>query len=1133
LHSRRDAMSACPACRAQLPGGARFCPSCGARLRAERSEATERKVVSTLFADLVGFTALGERHDPEDVDAALRAYYGLARGIIERFGGVVEKFIGDAVVGLFGVPSAHEDDAERAVRAALEIVARMHELPAISGEQLRVRCAINTGTAVVRLQARPETGEGVLVGDAVNTAARLLADAPEMEVVVGHMTQRLTSRAISYEALAPLAAKGKAKPVERWTASHAIARYGGEPDRRDDTSMVGREVEVAVLAGLLDRAIASASPQFALVTGEAGIGKSRLIREFFHLVDTRPGMLCSWRQGRCPPYGTGLAYWALREVVNPHAGISPGDAPEETELKLQRAAGSSDLGEWLVARLRLLVGLPGPQSERDENFAAWTRFFEDIARSRPAVVVVEDLHWASETTIEFLRFFVRHASGVPLLVVGTARPEFVAAHPDIFEQGPAVARIDLKALSRAESSRLAQALLSEGEAASLTGLVAERSGGNPLFAEELVRYLTRRSDDGARPGDGEVPHDAPTSILTLIAARLDALPSEQKDLLADASVLGPVFWPDAVAAVGEASLDDVEAGLAQLEEREFVRRHAESSLEGASELGFWHALVRDVAYEELSRPARALRHLRAARWLESRTRDADDFIEVVAHHYATGLGLAQASGGQSLMEENRIAARAALVRAGDRALRLDLAAADHHYALAVETAGEDDAYLPELLLKRGEALMAVDQIDQAAAAQEEAVRLFAAAGDMRRQAYAQSRLAFTLGFSMADVSRSLTGRAVAMLAEDGPSVESIAVLETWATLQLWQGDLSAVVDATRRILSMADQLGLPRSRRAGSMHGYARYLLGERDGLREMLDGIAAAEKYGSAHEVSGLRDAYARCLCVAEDPDSALTLVREWIADAERRRDQAHVTELGMFAARYLLLCGRWDDALSTATGLLEESRHRGTPITEAELCAVLVGAHLGRGTLRAARRAAARFEELQPELGEQRVRFGDIAVAAWATDLRDGSRALRHLEQLLPTADFSSEPTDILWWPLAVRATLTVNEPDLATVLAREALGWPSCPARVRSTLTAVLAEDAADHASAAADYAEAAVAWAAGKSPHEAGLALLGRGRCLLDAGETTEAVAALSQARTLLEGIGSRPALAEVDRVRQTA
>jgi class 3 adenylate cyclase/tetratricopeptide (TPR) repeat protein len=1121
----------CPTCRALTPNGAHFCPSCGARLETAGPEATERKVVTTLFADLVGFTALGEDHDPEDVDESLRAFFVMARSIIERFGGAVEKYIGDAVVGLFGVPRAHEDDAERAVRAALRIVAHMSELPPVGGETLRVRCAVNTGPALVRLRARPETGEGVLVGDAVNTAARLLADAPPMTVAAGAATHHLTRHAVHYEPLPALTAKGKADPVERWKAVRAIARYGADPTRHDETTTVGREVELAVLAGLLDRAVASGSPQFVVVSGEAGIGKSRLIREFFRLVDARPNVLCNWRQGGCPPYGSGLAYWALREIVSAHAGIAPGDTPGVMEQKLREAVASTGLDEWLVARLKSLMGLPTPSSERKENLAAWTRFFESIAQARPAVVVIEDLHWASESTTEFLRYFVSHASDAPLLLVGTARPEFLEGHPDVFSRVPAITHVDLKALSPGESSRLAEALLRHDDAAGLAGEIAERCGGNPLFAEELARFLTDRRASDVRPLEVEARLEAPTSVLTLIAARLDALPSEQKDLLADASVIGQVFSPAAVAAVRQADPDDVRTGLAQLEQRQFLRRHADSAMEGEVELGFWHALVRDVAYDRLPRASRAVRHLRAARWLKDRARDSDDVAEIIAHHYATGLDLARASRQTALVAECRPAAREAFVRAGDRALRLDVAAAEHYYGLATETVDDGRSPSPELLLKRGEALRAVGRSLDAADLQKEAVLLCETAGDKRRHAYALSRLAFTLTWTDPGESRRLAEQAAGML-DEAPSTESISVLETWSTLHLWQGDLPAVIRATDRILVMSGRMGQPSPPRALGLHGYARFILGDPDGLAEMVEAITTAEESGSAADLFGLREAHARCTCVAEDPDKALSSVRRWIAEAEQRRDAASVVDFGVYAARYLLLCGRWDEALAMASDLAEEGRRRENPVTEAELCAVSVAGHLGRGTPQAATRDAARFEELLPRIADEVVPFGSIAAAAVASGVGDGARVVRLLEPL-PETSFASEPVDVLWWPLAVRTALATGQPALAERLADAALGWPSCPARVRLTLTAMLAEDAGRPEEAARDYAAAAEAWSSGKSPYEEGLALLSLGRCLLELGRRAEAVAALSNARVLFERIGSRLALAEIDRLCQTA
>ena len=951
-------MSACPACRAELPDGARFCPACGTRLEADGPAATERKVVTTLFADLVGFTALGERHDPEDIDAALRGFYALARTIVERFGGTVEKFIGDAVVGLFGVPLAHEDDAERAVRAALELVARLHELPSIGEEKLQVRCAVNTGPALVRLHARPETGEGVLVGDAVNTCARLLAEAPAMGVVAGEMTQRLSARAIAYEELPSTVAKGKERPVQRWLARGAIAHRGTSAIRTDRTDMIGREVELALLSGLIDRAVASGSPQYALVCGEAGVGKSRLIRELFHLVDTRPDFLCNWRQGGCPPYGIGLDYWPLREIVGAHAGIMPGDNPDQVNRRLRRAVEGAHDGEWLATRLRPLMGLPAPEAGHDESLTAWTMFFESIAQIRPAVVVIEDLHWASEPTLEFLRRFLSSASGVPLLLVATARPEFADHHSDVFHQAPKVTRIDLRPLDGDDSLRLADALLSRRGCADLAGKVADGCGGNPLFAEELSIFLSDRRESGSRKNGLDAK--APTSILTLIAARLDALPPGQKDLLADAAVLGQVFWPSAVASLRESDRESVSAALTHLEQRRFLRRHSDSTIEGEPELSFWHALVRDVAYEQLPRASRAVRHLRAARWLEDQSHMREPLAALVAHHYETGLEYALASGQSDLADANRPAARDAFVKAGDRALRLDVAAAEHYYALAMSATKGDGSASPGLLLQRGEALRQIGRFLEAAELQRQAALDFEEAGDTLRHAYALSRLAFTCFSSEPDRSRLLTERAVDML-DGAASSEAISVLETWATLRLWRSDLAAVLEATERILSMNTQLGQPAPPRALGLHGYTRFIRGESDGLGEMEKANAIAEGSAvSAAELFGLRDAYARCVCVVEGAERPLASTLAWTAEAERRRDSNTIVEFGVTAARYLVLLDRWDDALATVANLGDEVRRLEIPVIERDLCAVRVAANVARGTHLSARADAARSEEL-----------------------------------------------------------------------------------------------------------------------------------------------------------------------------
>ena len=841
-------------------------------------------------------------------------------------------------------------------------------------------------------------------------------------------------------------------------------------------------------------------------------------------------MLCNWRQGACPPYGPGLAYWSLREIVGAHAGVSAGDGDEVIEEKLRAAVAGAGAGDWLVTNLLALMGVPAPPTTRDENLAAWTRFIEGIAHVRPAVVVIEDLHWASGSTLEFLRHFAANASGVPMLLVGTARPELLEVHPGLLQQAPAVEYVDLKALDPGESSRLAVSLLAHGGRGELATQVAERCGGNPLFAEELARFLVDEDRPGPDASEREARLEAPTSILTLIAARLDALPAEQRDLLSDASVIGPVFWPGVVAAVSDSDTADLEISLIALEQREFLRRQAHSSVEGETELGFWHALVRDAAYDRLPRTARAVRHLRAAHWLEERTHESDDFAEIVAHHYATGLDLASAAGQDDLAAQNRPAAQLAFTRAGDRALRLDVVAAEHYFGLATEALEDDDPLRPELLLKRGEALRVVGRSLDAADLEREAALSFEAAGDARRHAYALSRLAYTLGWLDRDEGQRLARQAVDLL-DGGASTEAISVLETWSTLRLWRGDLPAVLDATDRILHVSRQLARPPSARALSLHGYVRFILGDADGVGEMVEAISLAEESGSAGDISGLRDVYARCTCVMESPEVALTLTRRWTAEAEQRRDADSAVDFGVCEARYLLLCGRWDEARAVVARLAEAGRQREVPVTEAELCAINVVAHLGRGTPEEAVGDAARFQELKPKIVDV-LPLGTIAVTTLASLSGTAQHATDLLEGLAATS-FAEEPTDVLWWPLAVRTALSRDGARAGEQVADIALCWPSCPLRVRHTLTALLSERAGQADAAAHEYAAAAEAWRTGKSPYEEGWARLGLGRCLVLLGRKAEAAEALSQACALFAGIGSQLALAEAESVRQAA
>ena len=493
-------MRSCPACGEENPDRAKFCLECATPLAQQPTTREERKVVSVLFCDLVGSTSFAEGKDPEDMRAVLRPYHELLRPGLEGFGGTVEKFIGDAVMAVFGAPVSHEDDAERAVRAGLRILESLEELNTERGFGLSVRIGINTGEVVVSLGARPELGEGMVTGDVVNTAARLQTGAPVGGIAVGETTYLSTKDVFDYEPLEAVAAKGKAEPVPAWRALAARARFGTDITRRHDVALVGRDAERALLRSLLERTIRDRSCQLVTILGEPGVGKSRMIYELSELVEERDELVV-WRQGRCLPYGEGIAFWALGEIVKAEAGILESDSTEQAEAKLDRALRGlpfepGELG-WVRARLAPLVGVEPPSTaEREESFTAWRRFLEAIASSGGAVFVFEDLHWADPALLEFLEHVADRAEGVPMLLVCTARPELVGAPPELWRGTSANATIlNLAPLSEEETATLV------GELLGTTSLPARRAEPHRRTRrrEPALCGGVRQDAEGSRP----------------------------------------------------------------------------------------------------------------------------------------------------------------------------------------------------------------------------------------------------------------------------------------------------------------------------------------------------------------------------------------------------------------------------------------------------------------------------------------------------------------------------------------------------------------------------------------------------------------------------------------------------------
>jgi class 3 adenylate cyclase/tetratricopeptide (TPR) repeat protein len=712
-------MRACPSCGFENADTAKFCSECGtAFTEASITPREERKVVTVVFADLVGSTARAERLDPEDVRAILAPYHDRLRHELERRGGTVEKFIGDAVVGVFGAPVAHEDDAERAVRAALAIqdaIAELNEAdPAL---ELEVRIGVNTGEALVSLDARPEVGEAMVAGDVMNTGARLQAAAPPGGVLVGNATYRATSRAIEYREAEPIDAKGKTRPVAAWLALTPRARFGVDVFQTGRAPLVGRGGELELLAAALSRARAESEPQLVTLVGVPGIGKSRLIYELSRIADDDPELIV-WRQGRSLPYGEGVAFWALGEIVKAQAGILETEGAEEAEEKLAAAVSdllSKDEAFWVERHLRPLVGLGGDadagEGHQVEAFAAWRRFFEALAERGPVVLVFEDLHWADDGLLDFVDGLVERVAGVPLLVVCNARPELLERRSGWGGGKRNALTISLAPLSEDETARLISVLLDRPVLpADQQAVLLQRAGGNPLYAEEYARMLD------AEPTLGDVPE----TLQGVVMARIDALAAKEKELLQQAAVLGKVFWTDALAVAFDTEPWVLEERLHALERKEFVRREHRSAVAGAKQYVFVHALVRDGAYGQMPRAARARAHELVADWIDSLPSDrAEDRAEMLAHHLVQAVEYGQAAG----LDVTRLLPRAAQAAqdAGDRAWALGAprtALTFYELSRSLDPAAAEDPYL---LLQIGRTLLIVqgkgeEELDRAAAA---------------------------------------------------------------------------------------------------------------------------------------------------------------------------------------------------------------------------------------------------------------------------------------------------------------------------------------------------------------------------------------------------------------------------------
>jgi len=1100
-------MAACPTCGSENAATARFCSECGTALAAGPARGREeRKVVSVVFVDLVGSTARAESSDPEDVRALLRVYHERARDELESFGGTVEKFIGDAVVAVFGAPVSHEDDPERAVRAALAVrdaVARLNE--DAPERDLHVRIAVNTGEALVSLDASPGEGEAMVAGDVVNTAARIQSAAPVDGILVGEQTYGATERQVVYRDAEAIDAKGKSDRVPVWEALEARSNFGVDLGGAGRTALIGRDRELDLLVDALTRSRRDRSTQLVTLVGVPGIGKSRLVFELRRVVDVDDELI-TWRQGRCLPYGEGVAYWALGEIVKAHAGILESDDADATAAKLSDVVSVlADDGEraWVERHLRPLVGLGSAdvsEDRRGEAFAAWRRFLEAISESGPAVLVFEDLHWADDGFLDFVDNLVDWVDGVPLLVLCTARPELLARRPGWGGGKRNAATVSLSPLADDDTASLVLALLDRPllDAEAQQALVS-RAAGNPLYAEEFVRIL----EAGAN-----VDTSLPDTIQGIVAARLDLLPPVEKELLQNAAVLGKVFWSDALSSIGGVEAWMLDETLRALERKEFVRREQRSAVAGASQYAFVHALVRDATYGQLPRASRASRHVAAAAWIESLPDDrAEDRAETLAHHYLTAIELYRAAG----EDVGHLAARAvpALTEAGERSLALNApGAAARFLSLALELVPEGQEPAPELLFAAGTAF---DRAGRAGDELARAVEAFERAGDPERAAEAATLASRHAWHSLTGDADAWLERA-AMLVEHRPASRAKAlVVAGQARRDALAWSPESGLELAKSAIALAREIeDVKIEADALITFGCARVALGDPGGVENLEGALELVGHRGgvAARAYVNLGWAYS----VIGDLAQAHRVSEEAVERGEREGDiqDAWFSKGNLVNSLYDL--GRWDEALDLIDSF--DAAPEGARYQLSSVRCVLADVLAARERPDEALDVIREVVTLaRPSMDPQAVWPSIVVLSRLARERGLRAEAESALDEVTEAIVASDSAGDAQQWHIDLVLLLVAADrfEDAIAIVERLAAGvW-------RNACTAVLEERHAD----AVDIVERT-----GEQPLQAQLRLRAAAM-LVTEGRLAEAQAQLESARAFWTSVGATAYLRETD------
>jgi class 3 adenylate cyclase/predicted ATPase len=1154
---------ACASCGTPNAPGTKFCGECGSALAPPVAEAhpsdangtavgtqvevlarstSERRLVSVMFADLVGFTTLAESRDAEEVRDLLTRYFDTCRSLVGRYGGVIEKFIGDAVMAVWGTPVTNEDDAERAVRASLELTEAVRALGEEVGiPTLRARAGVLTGEAAVALNA---TNQGMVAGDIVNTASRIQAAAQPGDVLVGDDTMHATQSAIEYEPVGPQEVKGKALPINLWRAVRVVGLVGGTVRASEiEPPFTGRESELRLTKQLFHATSDELRPHLVSVIGIGGIGKSRLAWEFEKYID---GLAADvwWHRGRCLAYGDGVAFWALAEMVRMRAGIVE-DEDSESALPKLRATLEENIPDveerrFVEPRLAQLLGLEARGPGDQENlFSAWRIFFERLADTSPTILLFEDLHWADDALLDFVEYLVDWARDRPIFIVTTARPELLERRPTWGAAKRSFTSLFLEPLPAAQLERLLEGAVT-GLPVELRAQILERSEGIPFYAVETVRMLIDRGLL-ARKGSAYEPTapietlDVPSSLQALIAARLDHLSAEERRVLQDASVLGRTFTVSGLRAVSGLEESELREFLDSLVRKEILSLRTDPLSPERGQFGFLQDLVRRVAYDMMSKRDRRPRHLAAADYLIGVAGDEnDDVIEVIAAHL---LDAYQAVPDADDAADVRQRAHEAQVRAGERAASLGANLAAQRYYERAATLVDDAGTQAELIEKAGLMAAAGARIEEGAAFFEDARRRFEEAGET----HAAARVSARSAESMWDLGRLRDGltimdEAFELLSEDEPDADLAQLAAQIGRFAFFFGDSEVGTGRIEAALAMAEALDLPEVYSQAlntkalilSSHGRIRE---SRALLREALAVAVEHDKPSAALRAhNNLVDFLSqdnRYTEAQHHVDDGLALARRV---GNRYWEQIF---LGFVYPRFAL--GAWSEALASMDelgGWDEHIRSR-TAFTQG-FVAFGVAIHLHQGDDAGADRLLDSFEVLaeSPDVQERAEYQTALAIKLWATREYAGARAAA-----LAAMEFAADlgPTDYRIaesWVIAVDSAVALgNLDDADALIARFGSDRPGQP-RHFQLAHAMRARAALAAARGEVDGVEDGRKGAIGlfreiDYPLWTAMTLYEHATWLREQGRATDADPFIADARLIFEGLGAKPWVERVE------